>query len=86
MTPMQAIQSATIRAAELMKGRQGWIAGSGETADIIAAEGDALADLHRMMKVGFVMKGGSVEKAERQGDRRMRMPRMVSSAGCCWSR
>lgn len=63
MTPMQAIQSATIRAAELMQweDRLGSIA-PGKYADLIAVEGDALADLHRVMNVGFVMKGGVVVK------------------------
>ena len=63
MTPMQAIQSATISAAQLMQweDRVGSIA-PGKYADIIAVEGDALADLHSFMKVGFVMKGGVVYK------------------------
>jgi imidazolonepropionase-like amidohydrolase len=68
MTPMQAIQSATIRAAELMKWEDQ--VGSlvpGKFADIIAVEGDPMADLHRMMKVGFVMKGGSVVKGGASG-------------------
>jgi imidazolonepropionase-like amidohydrolase len=63
MTPMQAIQSATISAAQLV----GWEdrVGSltpGKLADIIAVEGDALADLTRFEKVSFVMKGGTVHK------------------------
>ncbi len=63
MTPMQAIQSATISAAQLMQweDRVGSIA-PGKYADIIAVEGDALADLRSLMKVGFVMKGGVVYK------------------------
>jgi len=63
MTPMQAIQSATIRAAQLMQweDRVGSIV-PGKYADIIAVDGDALADLHSFMKVGFVMKGGVVYK------------------------
>ena len=63
MTPMQAIQSATISAAELMQWKDS--VGSltpGKYADIIAVEGDALADLRSFMKVGFVMKGGTVYK------------------------
>lgn len=69
MTPMQAIQSATIDAARMMywDDRVGSI-GPGKFADIIAVEGDAMADLHRMMNVGFVMKGGEVVK-EGQGGR-----------------
>jgi imidazolonepropionase-like amidohydrolase len=63
MTPMQAIQSATIRAAELMQWSDS--VGSlvpGKYADIIAVEGDALADLSSFMKVSFVMKGGTIYK------------------------
>ena len=64
MTPMQAIQSATLSAAQLMgwEDRVGSLT-QGKYADIIAVEGDALADLARFEKVGFVMKGGVVYKA-----------------------
>jgi imidazolonepropionase-like amidohydrolase len=63
LTPMQAVQSATISAARLMRweDRVGSIA-PGKYADIVAVEGDALADLHSFMKLGFVMKGGVVYK------------------------
>jgi imidazolonepropionase-like amidohydrolase len=63
MTPMAAIQSATSVAAELMQwgDRVGSIA-AGKYADIIAVEGDAMADLSSFAKVGFVMKGGVVYK------------------------
>ena len=63
MTPIQAIQSATISAARLMgwEDRVGSLA-PGNFADVIAIEGDALADLRSFMKVGFVMKGGAVYK------------------------
>jgi imidazolonepropionase-like amidohydrolase len=61
MTPMQAIRSATISAAELMQWQDsiGSLA-PGKYADIIAVEGDALADLRSFRKVAFVMKGGTV--------------------------
>jgi imidazolonepropionase-like amidohydrolase len=36
---------------------------AGKYADIIAVEGDAMADLRSFSKVGFVMKGGVVYKA-----------------------
>jgi imidazolonepropionase-like amidohydrolase len=64
MTPMQAIQSATVSAARLMgwEDRLGSVA-PGKYADIIAVEGDALGDLARFETVGFVMKGGVVYKA-----------------------
>jgi len=63
MTPMAAIQSATIVAAQLMgwEGRVGSIA-PGKYADIIAVAGDAMADLASFSKVPFVMKGGTVYK------------------------
>lgn len=61
MTSMQALQSATIVAAELM----GWEdrIGSvepGMLADLVASEGDALEDVARFTDVSFVMKGGLV--------------------------
>lgn len=64
MTPMAAIQSATIVAAELMgwQDRVGSIT-RGKYADIIAVEGDAVADLASFGKVSFVMKGGTVYKS-----------------------
>ena len=51
MTPMQAIQSATISAAELMQWKDsvGSIA-PGKYADLIAVEGDALADLRQLQE------------------------------------
>jgi len=65
MSPMQAIQSATSRAAELleMKGKLGTIA-PGAYADIIAVSGDPLADIKVLGNVGFVMKDGKVFKNE----------------------
>jgi imidazolonepropionase-like amidohydrolase len=64
MTPMQALQSATIDAARMMfwQDAVGSLA-PGKYADLIAVRGDALADLHRMMQVEFVMQGGMVVKA-----------------------
>jgi len=65
MTPMQAIQSATSRAAELldMKGRLGVIA-PGAYADVVAISGDPLNDVKLLGKVSFVMKDGRVFKNE----------------------
>jgi imidazolonepropionase-like amidohydrolase len=61
MTPMEAVRSATVTAAELL----GWEdrVGSlepGRFADVIAIEGDAMADLASFERVAFVMKGGEV--------------------------
>ncbi|MBZ5548120.1 MAG: amidohydrolase family protein [Acidobacteriia bacterium] len=63
MSPMQAIQSATVRAAGLldMKGQIGVIA-PGAYADIVAVAGDPLADVKNLENVGFVMKDGKVFK------------------------
>jgi len=63
MTPMQAIQSATSRAAELldMQGRIGVIA-PGAYADIVALSGDPLENVKLLENVGFVMKDGKVFK------------------------
>jgi imidazolonepropionase-like amidohydrolase len=63
MTPMQAIQSATSRAADLldMKGRLGVIA-PGAYADVVAVSGDPLTDVKILGNVGFVMKDGKVFK------------------------
>jgi imidazolonepropionase-like amidohydrolase len=63
MTPIQAIRSATLSAAELMgwEDRVGSIA-VGKQADIVAVPGDALADLGSLENVVFVMKAGIVYK------------------------
>src|SRR5205807_3201029 len=63
MTPMQAIQSATSRAADLldMKGRLGVVA-PGAYADVVAVSGDPLTDVKILGNVGFVMKDGKVFK------------------------
>ncbi|HVN46574.1 MAG TPA: amidohydrolase family protein [Steroidobacteraceae bacterium] len=61
MTPMQAIQAATSRAAELLdqRGALGTIA-PGAYADVIAVEGDPLANIGALEHVSFVMKSGKV--------------------------
>ncbi len=65
MTPMQAIQVGTSRAAELldMQGQLGVVA-PGAYADIVAVPGDPLADIKVLQNVGFVMKDGKVFKNE----------------------
>ena len=63
MTPMQAIKSATIVAAQLMgwDDRIGTIE-SGKFADIVAVPGNPLNDISVMERVSFVMKDGAVVK------------------------
>jgi imidazolonepropionase-like amidohydrolase len=61
MTPAQAIQAATMVAAEMM-GWQDRIGSleKGKFADIVAVSGDPLADITQLERVKFVMKGGEV--------------------------
>lgn len=63
LTPMQAIQTATVNAADLL----GWSdrVGSvqaGRFADLVAVNGDPLADIKQLENPSFVMKGGVVVK------------------------
>jgi imidazolonepropionase-like amidohydrolase len=61
MPPMDAIKSATSRAADLldMKGELGVIAAGGY-ADIIAVAGDPTTNIDSLKNVNFVMKDGAV--------------------------
>ena len=63
MSPMQAIQAATINGADLLgwKDRIGSVS-PGKYADLIAVGGDPLADPAELTRVTFVMKGGAVVK------------------------
>ncbi|MFZ0290332.1 MAG: amidohydrolase family protein [Candidatus Sulfotelmatobacter sp.] len=65
MPPMEAIQSATSRAAIMldMDGKLGIVA-PGALADIIAVSGDPLLDIKALGSVQFVMKDGRVFKSE----------------------
>jgi imidazolonepropionase-like amidohydrolase len=65
MSPLQAIQTATIHGADLL----GWSSKigtleAGKWADLIAVEGDPLKDVTTLQQVKFVMKGGEVVKNE----------------------
>ncbi|MEQ8177201.1 MAG: amidohydrolase family protein, partial [Amphiplicatus sp.] len=64
MTPMQAIQAATTSPAALLDWSEDVGAVSpGKYADMIAVEGDPLADVSALSNVIGVMKGGTVVKA-----------------------
>jgi imidazolonepropionase-like amidohydrolase len=65
-TPMEAIRSATVGAADLI-GR-GNLAGSlepGKWADLIAVKGDPLTEIRVLENVSFVMKEGKVTRDTR---------------------
>jgi imidazolonepropionase-like amidohydrolase len=65
MTPLQAIRAATLSGAEAlgMTGDVGAIA-VGRYADIVAVDGDPLADVTRIEHVAAVVKGGVLVKGE----------------------
>jgi imidazolonepropionase-like amidohydrolase len=65
MSPMDAIKSATTRAAEMleMSGQIGVLA-PGAYADIIGVPGDPLHDIKELGKVDFVMKDGKVFRGQ----------------------
>lgn len=65
LTPLQAIQAATVGAAEHLRiqNEAGRIA-PGRAADIIAVRGDPLADVTELERVRFVMKGGETYRAD----------------------
>jgi imidazolonepropionase-like amidohydrolase len=65
MSPLQAIQTATINDADLL----GWsdevgTIEPGKWADIIAVDGNPLDDITTLQHVKFVMKGGEVVKSD----------------------
>jgi imidazolonepropionase-like amidohydrolase len=63
MTPMQALQAATINAATLMKQERDLGAlQEGFLADIVAVKGNPLEDITLTEDVTFVMKDGVVYK------------------------
>ncbi|MEP7341596.1 MAG: amidohydrolase family protein [Acidobacteriota bacterium] len=63
MTPIQAIQTATVHASKLLgwEDRIGAIE-AGKFADLIAVEGDPTKDVTELERVKWVMKGGVVFK------------------------
>ena len=64
MTPLHALQTATINAADLLGVDDRAELKAGLLADIIAVEGNPLDDIRVMERVVFVMKGGQIVKSE----------------------
>ena len=62
MTPLQAIQAATIRGAELLELDDRGHLAPGKLADIVAVPGNPIENIRTMENVVFVMKGGDVLK------------------------
>jgi len=67
MKPIEAIRSATTRAAELLRmEKQIGSIEKGKLADIIAVEGNPVDDIKALTRVTFVMKAGHVYKSPLQ--------------------
>jgi imidazolonepropionase-like amidohydrolase len=67
MKPIDAIQSATQKAAELLKvGGQVGVIQAGAYADLTAVKGDPIANVAALKNVEFVMKGGVVVRRPNQ--------------------
>jgi len=64
MTPIEAIQAATVTAAKYLdRSADVGAVAPGRYGDLIAVDGDPLVDVRALEKVAFVMKGGDVVKA-----------------------
>ncbi len=65
LSPAVAIRSATVDAATLLgRGDKVGRIAPGMDADIIAVDGDPVADVRRLQKVDFVMRRGVVHKLD----------------------
>src|SRR6478752_7901458 len=62
MTPVQAIQTATVNAADLLGWSKIGSIENGNFADIIAVNGDPLKDVTLLQDPVMLMKGGTVYK------------------------
>ena len=65
LTPLEAVQTATVNAAQHfgLEGEIGRLA-PGMAADLIAVEGDPLADVTELERVRFVMRAGAVHRLD----------------------
>lgn len=67
MTPLEALRSATLVAADLIDVDDRGRLGVGLHADVIALPGDVLGDITTTERVSFVMKGGEVVRHDDAG-------------------
>ena len=65
MTPVEAIRSATLNAAEALDRKDVGVIEAGRWADLVAVPGDPTQDVALLESVPFVMKGGEVVKDSR---------------------
>ncbi len=65
MTPLEAIRSATLNAADLLGTPDRGVIEAGKLADLIAVEGNPLEDVAVLQRVVFVMQGGRVIEVAR---------------------
>ena len=63
MTPIEAIRTATVNAAEALGRNDLGVVEAGRYADLIAVKGDPLADVTLLESVAAVVKGGELVKA-----------------------
>ncbi len=62
MTPLQAIQAATVNAAEALASKDVGVIEKGRYADLVAVAGDPTADVRLLENVAVVIQGGEVVK------------------------
>lgn len=63
-TPLEALQAATVGGAELYGEKMGAIE-PGNYADLVALDGDPLADVTVIRRISFVMKSGEIVRDDR---------------------
>lgn len=66
MTPVQAIQAATINAAEALASKDVGIIETGRFADMVAVAGDPSKDVRVLENVAVVIKSGKIVKAQQK--------------------